>query len=453
MSYIPHTDDDTKIMLDAIGVPSIEALFDEIPKTLRYEGFSNIPSGMTEQSMLKMAHKLAQKNQHGLCFIGAGSYSHHIPAVVKTLAARGEFRTSYTPYQAEASQGTLQLLYEFQTMIAELTGMDVANASLYDGATALAEAVLMAIRLKKSQKTHQILIVGTLHPFYRETLETMIRYQPVELITLPFNPTTGVTVIDKSLMQGYPDLTAIVMVQPNFFGCLEPVDALCDWAFEKNIIRIACVNPTALGLLKPPGEWGQHGVDIACGEGQPLGVPMSSGGPYIGFISTKIAHVRQMPGRLIGRTLDKEGKEGFSLTLQAREQHIRREKATSNICTNQGLLVVHATIYMTLLGPNGLKAVATTAHNRTTFLLNQLTAIPGISRVFSSPYFHEVLLQFEKPLAPVLSSLRQAGIDGGYPVEAHFPLLKNTLLVCATEMIDEEDILYYASALRTILGV
>lgn len=450
MPYIPHTVDETASMLETIGVPNTEDLFDEIPRELRHT-VEGIGQGINEMEMLRLAQQLANKNQNGICFIGAGSYDHHIPAAVWDIASRGEYLTAYTPYQAEASQGTLQLLYEYQTMIAELCGMEIANASMYDGATSLAEAVLMGVRLNRQSKTNRVLVVGTLHPFYRETLETIVRNQHIEVITLPFDLQQGITPMEAVESYTGEDITAFVMVQPNFFGCLEQVDALSNWAHANNIIRIACVNPIALALLKPPGHWGEHGVDIVCGEGQPLGVPMASGGPYFGFLSTRLSHVRQMPGRLIGRTIDKEGKSGFTLTLQAREQHIRRAKATSNICTNQGLLVTAATIHMSLLGAEGLAQVAKASHCNTQSLITALTRIKGVERVFSAPYFHETLLRFNQPVETILSALQAAGIAGGYPVASHYPQLANTLLVCATEMRTQEEIDAYANALKAIL--
>jgi len=453
MPYIPHTPDDTKAMLERIGAPSIEALFDEINPALRQEAFKHLPDGLSEMDLLKHAEALANKNNNAVCFIGAGSYDHHIPAAVWDIASRGEFLTSYTPYQAEASQGTLQLLYEFQTMIAELTGMDVANASLYDGATALAEAVLMAIRMNRTHKTRRVLVPETLHPRYRETLETILQHQDVTLITLPMDSNTGVTALESLEAYQNDEITALIIAQPNFFGGLEPVDALSDWAKAHQAISIACVNPIALGLLSPPGLWGTHGVDIACGEGQPLGAPMASGGPYVGFFSTRREHVRQMPGRLIGRTTDLDGKPGYTLTLQAREQHIRRAKATSNICTNQGLLVTTATIHMSLLGAEGLLHVAQKCHENTQKLVETLTDIPGVSLVFQPLFFHEALIQLPRAAEPLLHALEQQGIAGGYRAELDFPAYPNTLLVCATESRTDAEIQQFAKALRQILAL
>ena len=452
MPYIPHTTDDKNAMLASINESDIHALFDEIPTSLQYGEFKHMPAGISEMALLKHAQYLADKNKNGVCFIGAGSYDHHIPAAVWDIASRGEFLTAYTPYQAEASQGTLQLLYEYQTMIAELTGMDVANASMYDGATALAEAVLMAVRVNRHSKANRVLVAGTVHPLYRETLETIVRNQHIEVVTLPFDLKEGTTPINALEKYQGEDITALVIAQPNFFGCLEQVDAMTDWAAANNTISIACVNPIALGVLNPPGLWGNQGVDIVCGEGQPFGSPMASGGPYFGFFSTRMQHVRQMPGRLIGRTLDKDGKPGFTLTLQAREQHIRRGKATSNICTNQGLLVTAATIHMSLLGAEGLSHVALQCHHNTHELVVALTQIQGVELVFQAPYFHEALLRLNKPTPHVLQALIKAGIAGGFEIDGYYSQLPNTLLVCATEMRTDDDIALYAQTLRQILS-
>jgi glycine dehydrogenase subunit 1 len=451
MPFIPHTKDEVEAMQSYLRIPNVDTLFDEIPASLRASEFHCIPDGMNEMTLQRHAETLAKTNQLGLCFLGAGSYEHHIPAAVWEIASRGEFLTAYTPYQAEASQGTLQLLYEFQTLIAELTGMDVANASLYDGASALAEAVLMAVRLNRHSKATRILVPESLHPLYRDTLTTIVSNQHIELISLPVDEQTGTTSLHALQRYQEEDITALVIPQPNFFGCLEDVDALSDWAHAKNVISIACVNPVSLGLLKPPSLWGQHGVDIVCGEGQPFGAPMASGGPYVGFFSTRLAHVRQMPGRLIGRTIDKDGKTGYTLTLQAREQHIRRGKATSNICTNQGLLVTTATIHMSLLGPDGLAQIAQACHENTYTLVQALTNIPGVSLKYQSPYFHEALLTLPCKASTILDALHEKGITGGLDASRYYPTCQNTILVCATEKRTEEDIEYYANMLRACL--
>lgn len=452
MPFIPHTEDDVKHMLESMDVPSVRALFDEIPASLTFEGFQHIPEGMSEMSMLKAAKKLATQNNTGLCFLGAGSYDHHIPSAVWNIASRGEFLTAYTPYQAEASQGTLQLLYEFQTLIAELTGMEVANASLYDGASALSEAVLMAVRLTRREQTHRILVPDSLHPHYRETLKTILSNQQIELISIPFDKETGVTLLSALEAYRKDTITALIIPQPNFFGCLEAVDALSDFAHEAGMLSIACVNPVSLGLLKPPSAWGKHGVDIVCGEGQPFGAPMAGGGPYFGFLSTQLKHVRQIPGRLIGCTVDKDGKRGFSLTLQAREQHIRRAKATSNICTNQGLLVTAATIHMCLLGPKGLFEVAKTAHLNTQKLIKALTSIPGVRQHFNTtPCFHEVVLQLPCSLETLIEAMGKKGILPGLELSTYYSDMPNTLLVCATEKYGEEEIEHYRKCLSEFL--
>jgi len=453
MAFTPHTQKDIAEMLARIGAPDIDTLFDEIPAALRSKALSGIPEAQNEMEMLQHAKALSKNNADTIGFIGAGSYEHHIPAAVWDLTMRGEFLTAYTPYQAEASQGGLQLLYEFQTMIAELCGMDVANASMYDGATALAEAILMAIRLNRKSKSNKVLIPEGLHPYYRATVQTIVENQHIELVKLPYNRETGTVCMESLAKHAQDDITALVIAQPNFFGALEDVDTLTDWAIEKSAISIACVNPTSLALLECPGNWGKNasGVDIVCGEGQPLGAPMASGGPYFGFLSTQLKHVRQLPGRLVGKTVDTEGKTGYTLTLQAREQHIRRGKATSNICTNQGLLVTAATIYMSIMGAKGLQNVALQCHNNTQQLVEKLTAIPGVSRTFESPYFHEAVVEIDAPVPIVLAKLEALGISGGFCLDVDYPELKNCLLVCATEVRTAADIQQYADVLEKIL--
>lgn len=440
MPFIPHTEKDIQEMLAEIGVSSIEHLFDEIPDALRHAPLDAIPAGISEMELTRLARERAQRDEYQLCFIGAGAYEHHIPAAVWEIATRGEFYTAYTPYQAEASQGSLQLIYEFQTMIATLMSMDVSNASLYDGASALAEAVLMAVRASHKKGTTNILMPLTIHPYYRQTVQTIVRQQNINLIDVPYVPGTGR--IDMAALEklSSAETAALVIPQPNFFGVIEEVDALTDWAKQKNVATIAVVNPMAMALLKPPGQWGAHGVDIACGEGQPLGIPLASGGPYYGFLCCKQAVVRQMPGRIVGRTVDKEGKPGYVLTLQAREQHIRRGKATSNICTNQGLMVTASTIYMSLMGPEGLRQTALRCHERTKELKEALTALPGVEQVFKAPFFHELVLRLKQPVQSVLKELGKQGIQGGFALGDHYPDLENGLLVCATETKTKDDI-------------
>ncbi len=451
MPFIPHTENDVKKMLDTIGVESIEDLFDEIPKNLRCGDLVGIPDGMNEMEVSQFMSLRASLDGQPLCFVGAGAYEHHIPAAVWEIATRGEFYSAYTPYQAEASQGTLQLLYEFQTMMTRLLAMDVSNASLYDGASALAEAVLMAVRANRKSKSRRILIPRSLNPVYRQVVEATVKNQKIELVELPFDLETGLTNLASLEAWVGEDVAALVIPQANFFGLLEDVDALSDWAAKNGALSIAVVNPVSLGLLVPPGEWGESGVDIACGEGQPLGAPLASGGPYFGFMCCRQKHVRQMPGRIIGATVDLEGKRGYTLTLQAREQHIRRSKATSNICTNQGLLVTAATIFMSLLGPEGLKRVAMSCHRNCNRLVEKLSALEGVESLFDAPAFHESVLRLDRPVAEVLEALADRNILGGYDLSQDYPELGNVLLVCATETRNENDFSYYAAQLEDIL--
>lgn len=455
MPFIPHTEADVAAMLASIGVAGIDDLFDEIPAELIRPGLSGLPTGLPEMAVTRLARSRAAQDGFYLGFLGAGAYEHHVPAAVWQIVTRGEFYSAYTPYQAEASQGTLQLLYEYQTMMCRLTGMDVSNASLYDGASALAEAVLMAVRANKAG-ARRVLMPATVHPRYRAVVEATVRHQGIELVTVPRGVDGRVdpAALDDLAAAPAAPAAALVVPQPNFLGRLEAVDALTDWAHGHGMLAIAVVNPLALALLKPPGEWGADGkgADICVGDGQPLGVPLSSGGPYFGFMTARQALVRQMPGRIVGRTVDADGKPGFALTLQAREQHIRRSKATSNICTNQGLLVTAATIHMALLGPDGLRDVALAAHANTRALLDRLCAIPGVERVFPGPFFHEAVIRVNAPVADVLRALRAQGILGGYPLGHDDPELADCILVCATETKTDDDLTQYAQQLERILS-
>jgi glycine dehydrogenase subunit 1 len=459
MAFIPHTEKDVAEMLAAIGVTDIEQLFDEIPANLRVKSLAGIPAPLNEMEIGRLMSARAKQDGRPLSFIGAGAYEHHIPSAVWAITTRGEFYSAYTPYQAEASQGTLQLLYEYQTMIASLTGMQVSNASLYDGASAIAEASLMAVRANRKSKSLRILVPTTVHPHYRKVAVATAGNQGLRFEEVPYSATEGRTLVESLAKYDGQDITALVIQQPNFFGVLEDVDALTDWARSRGIFVIASVNPTSLAMLKPPGEWGSggadgtlpRGVDIAVGDGQPLGVPLSSGGPYFGFIATRMEHVRQMPGRIVGRTVDLNGKDGFTLTLQAREQHIRRAKATSNICTNQGLLVTAATIYMSLMGPQGLERVAAASHARTRELITKLSRVNGVRPAFNTPCFHEAVVTLDRPVAPVLKALESRGILGGLSLAEHYPELGNALLVCATETKTSEDIAAFADALGDVM--
>jgi len=429
-------------MLDTVGVSDIEQLFDEIPANLRSRPLQHIPPAMSEQEISRLMLQRAEQDGRPLCFIGAGAYEHHIPAAVWQIVTRGEFYSAYTPYQAEASQGTLQLIYEFQSMMTALMAMDVSNASLYDGGSALAEAVLMAIRANRKSKSQRVLVPTTVHPAYRATARTIAGNQHIELLELPYDDQGGHVSMDSLADYEGEDIAALVIAQPNFFGVLEDVDALTDWAHRSGAMVIAVVNPVAMALLKPPGRWGEKGADIAVGEGQPLGVPLSSGGPYFGFMCSKQQHVRQMPGRLVGRTVDRDGRAGYTLTLQAREQHIRRSKATSNICTNQGLLVTAATIHMALLGGEGLRRVALACHANTRRLVERLSSAYLRPR-FDRPCFHEVVMTSSLPLKRLLRPLYAHNLQPGYVLADDYPELGEALLVCATETKTEDDLELY----------
>ncbi|MCI0505505.1 MAG: aminomethyl-transferring glycine dehydrogenase subunit GcvPA [Gammaproteobacteria bacterium] len=451
MPFIPHTKAEIQEMLGALGVDSIDQLFDEIPAALRHDKLDKVPTRMSEMEISRLMHARANLDRSGLCFLGAGAYEHHIPAAVWEIATRGEFYSAYTPYQAEASQGTLQLLYEFQSMMTQLTGLDVSNASLYDGGSALAEAVLMAVRANRKSESKRILMPRTVHPLYRKVVHAIVRNQGITAIELDYDSKGGFINPD-SLPANPGEFAALVIPQPNFFGILEEIDALTDWAHQHHALVIACVNPTSLALLKPPGSWGQNGADIACGEGQPLGIPLSSGGPYFGFMCCKQDYVRQMPGRIIGKTTDLDGKPGFTLTLQAREQHIRRSKATSNICTNQGLMTTAATIYMSLLGPAGLETVAANSHANTMQLKQKLAGINGVEPVFNRPEFHETVIRLNRPAREVINQLAEQNILAGFNLADDYPELGNALLVCATETKTGQDIDQFAAELARALA-
>lgn len=451
MPFIPHTEQDIKDMLATIGVNNIDALFDEIPDSLRHVSLQDVPSGISEMELGRLMEERANQDNGLLCFIGAGAYDHHIPAAVWDIATRGEFYTAYTPYQAEASQGSLQVIYEFQTMMANLMAMEVSNASLYDGASALAEAILMAVRLNNKKNKSSILLPLSIHPHYRETAKTIVSQQGITLIDVPYHKETGKVDMDALKKCLNDDVAALVIPQPNFFGVLDDVDALTNWAHDNALLSIAVVNPMAMALLKPPGLWGNQGVDIACGEGQSLGIPMASGGPYYGILCAKKMHARQMPGRIVGRTVDMEGKQGFVLTMQAREQHIRRAKATSNICTNQGLMVTASTIYMSLMGPEGLRQVASLSHARTRELKKELLAIAGVEAVFDGPFFHEIVLKVNQPVEQMLNELAKHNIQAGLALKQYYPELGECVLICATETKTAQDIKLLAQCFRDVM--
>ena len=450
MPFIPHNKTDIKEMLGTIKAGSIDDLFDEIPKNLLIDQLKEVPQALSEMEITRLMRKRGSLDKKLLCFTGAGAYDHHIPAVVWDIATRGEFYSAYTPYQAEASQGTLQTIYEYQTMMANLTGLDVSNASMYDGASSVAEAILMAVRANRNSDSRKVLFVSGVNCTYQKVVTTICQGQGLTFDRLPLDIDTGKTNVDE-LSEYDQSPVAVVIQHPSFFGTLENVDAITDWAHEMGALVIAVTNPISLALLKSPGEWGKNGADICCGEGQPLGIPLSYGGPYFGFITCKKEFLRQIPGRLVGCTTDQKGRRSFTLTLQAREQHIRRSKATSNICTNQGLMVTAATIYMSLLGFKGLRSVAQKSHEQTFKLIQQLTSINGIKTIFSGPYFHEVAIKLDHPVDYVLEQLSLRNILGGYDLTSDFPQLKNSLLVCVTETKTDEDITIFAEAMKEIM--
>ncbi len=448
MPFIPHTEKDKQEMLETIGVDSIDDLFSEIPAKLKIKTLNNVPDSLSEMEISRLMRERAELDGLPMCFIGAGAYEHHIPAAVWEITTRGEFYSAYTPYQAEASQGTLQVIYEYQTMITQLTGLDVSNASLYDGASALAEASLMAVRINRGINSGRILLAPGVNPTYEKVASSIAGSQGVTFERLPLDEKTGN--VDFNAIKDFKDMVAVVIQQPSFTGTLDNVDQLTDWAHACGALLISITNPTSLALLKAPGDWGTEGADIAIGEGQPLGIPMSSGGPYFGFMTCKQKHVRQMPGRIVGRTTDLEGNNGFTLTLQAREQHIRRSKATSNICTNQGLMVTAATIYMSLLGYEGIKNVASSCHENTRIVIDGLTKINGVERLYEGPFFHEVALKFNQPVAPLLKALADQNILAGLDITDFVGV--DSLLVCATETKTNSDIKNFIEAFSKLMS-
>ena len=437
-------------MLAAIGVQRIDELFDQIPTELQLKRELNLPRAVSELALQQeMEQRLGQGgSSQKTCFLGGGVYDHFIPAVVDEITSRGEFYTAYTPYQAEASQGTLQAFYEYQTLISQLTGMDVSNASLYDGGTAVSEAVFMAMRI--NGRHQKVLFAGTLHPEYKQVLETYFARLGTQLVELPH--TNGVISPESCRAAIDAETTAIVIQQPNFFGCLEDVAALTAIAHDAGALSILSFDAVSPGLLKKPAD---YNVDIAVAEGQPLGVPLQYGGPLLGIFTCRNEYVRKMPGRLIGKTVDRKGKDCFALNLQAREQHIRRDKATSNICTNQGLLALRATVFLATVGPRGMKQMATLSHQKARYAAELLTEIPGVSLKFNQPFFREFLLQTPKPASQVLASLADKGINVG-PDLARFKMnnvdgWQNCFLVALTEKRTRSEIESLAGELKNVL--
>ncbi len=444
MRYIPNTHAQRKEMLSAIGVESVEDLLTRIPEKARLSRPLSLPQAMAEQDLVAHMRDLAAKNADAdsfTCFLGAGSYDHFIPSPINHLISRSEFFTAYTPYQPEASQGTLRTIYEYQTMVAELTGMDVANASLYDGGSSLAEAALMAH--SATERTELALSRGV-NPFYRQVVESYCEGPGLKIREVPAGE--GSTNLDALRRVTTKKTAAVILQHPNFFGCLEELQAAAEIAHEAGALLVVAVDPVSLGLLAPPGE---AGADIVVGEGQGLGIPMSYGGPGLGIFAARKDLARRMPGRLVGATVDLDGRRGFVLTLQTREQHIRREKATSNICTNVALCALMATIYMALMGKSGLRKVGELALAKAHYCAERLTGIPGVALRFPrAPFFEEFVLQLPKSPERVVKRLLREKILAGIPLKRFDRTLRDCLLVAVTEKRTKAEIDSFADALR-----
>ncbi|HLA86236.1 MAG TPA: aminomethyl-transferring glycine dehydrogenase subunit GcvPA [Thermoguttaceae bacterium] len=446
MPYLPNTPDERRAMLQAIGCASVDELFAMIPAELRMQDDLNLPPAMGEIELTAHMHRLAAKNlaaDQNACFLGAGAYDHFIPAVIDTIASRGEFYTAYTPYQAEASQGTLQAIFEYQTLITQLTGMDVSNASLYDGGTAVVEAVLMAMGV--TRRTGRVVTTAGVHPEYRQIMATYLANHGTELRVLDApRGTTGPEAIEAAVDAN----TACVLVQqPNFFGCLEDVEAAAEIAHRAGAALVVSVNPISLGLLKRPGD---YGADVVVAEGQPLGNTLSYGGPYLGIMACSEKFVRRMPGRLVGQTTDRRGRRCWVLTLQTREQHIRREKATSNICTNQGLMALRAAVYLATMGPAGLRGVAELCLQKAHYAARRLADEEALDIVFDKPFFNEFVVRVGGGnVRERLKRARHEGILPGVPLECWYPHLADCILVAVTEKRTKEEIDRLAAVLGT----
>lgn len=430
MRYLPNSPSDRAAMLRAVGCNSIEDLFSRIPPEIRFQGGLNLPGPLSEQEILEFFRSAAgQSSREYASFLGAGAYNHFRPAAVEALLSRSEFFTAYTPYQAEISQGTLQAMFEFQTLITQLTGMEVSNASLYDGSTATTEAVLMAMRLTRRNR---VLVARTLHPEYREVMSTYVRHQGTEVVEVPYTH-SGEIDLGKLESSLGPETAAVVLQSPNFFGVIEHCNEIAELVHRNGALFIVSVTePLSLAVINPPGE-----ADIIAGEAQSFGVPLAFGGPYVGFLATHENFVRQMPGRLVGETVDSKGRRGFVLTLSTREQHIRREKATSNICTNQSLCALAATIYLCLLGKTGLKALAEQNLAKAHYAAQQIGAETGADLPFSGRYFNEFVVSCPGSAEDLLRELRADKILGGLNLRPFYPELQNHLLICVTETLSK----------------
>ena len=437
MPYLSHTPQDRQAMLDAIGVQSLDELFEMVPAELRLDRELDLPPALGEMELSAQMSRLAARNMPvggAVCFLGAGSYDHFIPAVVDFVASRGEFSTSYTPYQAEASQGTLQALFEYQTLITQLTGMDVSNASLYDGGSAVAEAVLMA--MSATRRWGKIVTVASVHPEYRQILSTYLANLDTELVTV--GTPQGTAAVDQLAAAVDNQTACIVLQHPNFFGCLEEVEAAAKIAHQAGALLVVSVDPISLGLLRRPGD---YGADIVVAEGQPLGIPLAFGGPYLGVMACSERFLRRMPGRLVGQTVDRRGRTCWVLTLQTREQHIRREKATSNICTNQGLMALRATVYLAAMGPAGIRSTAELCLKKAHYAADRLAGAGALQIAFDRPMFKEFVVRAnDGRVKELLANAEEEGIFAGVPLDCWYPELSDCFLVAVTEKRTKEEI-------------
>lgn len=435
MNYVPNTLDQREQLLARIGVKSIDELFKDIPETVRLKTSLNVPGGLAEQDLVKLVKGIANRNgnlEEYTSYLGAGAYEHYIPSYVDQLLLRSEFYTAYTPYQPEISQGTLMAIYEYQTLVCELTGMDAANASMYDGASALAEAALMSCDATRRKK---VLVPTTIHPEYREVLQTYLPPRGVEMIEVPSKD--GIVDLDALEKCLEKDVAGVLLQSPNFFGAVEKAEQIGKLAHDQGALFIMSVNPVSIGLLKSPGELG---ADIVVGEGQPFGNPLNYGGPYLGYLATRDKYVRRMPGRIVGATTDKNGKKGYVLTLQAREQHIRREKATSNICSNEALCALAFTIHLTGLGKKGLKDMANLNLQKAHYAAQEIAKLPGMRLAYDQPFFHEFVIETKVSPTQINQELLKDKIIGGLDLSRFYPELDHHLLFCVTETKSKADI-------------
>lgn len=433
--YIGNTNSDREQMLKEAGYESIDSLFKAIPESVRLKTNLNLPPAQSEIELVKNIKKLSNKNLNlddYTCFLGAGAYDHYIPAAIDQLISRQEFYTAYTPYQPEISQGTLQVIFEYQTMISELTGLPVVNASMYDGATAMTEAAIMAC---DSTKRTEIIIAATVHPEYKQVLNTYAQFRDISVVELGYNDGQANLVELKNKLN--KNTAAVIIQSPNFFGIIEDIAAMKDIIHDNKSLLVVCADPISLALLKSPGELG---ADIAVGDGQALGNSLSFGGPYLGFMAVTEKLMRKMPGRIVGETVDKEGNRGFVLTLQTREQHIRREKATSNICSNQALNALTATIYLTLMGKEGLKEVSSLCLNKSHYAYEELIKTGKFTPVFTKPFFKEFIVKSNQSINELNSKLLESNIIGGYDAGRSYSELKDCWLVAVTEKRTKEEI-------------